>query len=371
MKIGITGASGFLGFHTLAFLKSRYPAWDVKLADHEVFIHPNLLESFVCDLSVIIHYAGVNRSNDIDIEMSNIQIANNLTDALIRTKSTPCLIYSNSTHHTLDTHYGRGKRSASLLFEEWAKSNSGSLYNVVIPNVFGEFGKPFYNSVVSTFCFQLASGDKPSIHFDGQLELIHAQDVASYIIDIINAHNFSRPIISTIRLRGLKLSVSELLVRLTDLFDRYRQNVIPNVTQTIDLQLFNTLRSYIFTNLPNHSIQQHNDIRGVLFEAIKSDQGGQTFISRTKTGITRGNHYHLRKIERFLVINGEAEIRLRRLYSHGVTSLKVTGNIPTYVDIPTFYTHSITNTGSSELLTLFWANELYNPDNADTYHEVV
>lgn len=371
MKIGITGATGFLGYHTKVFLKSCYPYWTICTANRKTFHNLELMNEFLLDVDAIIHFAGMNRGEDNDVESSNTLIAEILTSALIRNKSRPFLIYANSAHWSRNTPYGRGKKVAGSILEEWAQSQNASFINLIIPNVFGEFGRPFYNSVVSTFCYQLAVGMVPVVEKESFLNLIHAQEVAVFIARLLDNKKFDSQIIDLIELQGSNILVTDLLKRLKILLCLYNQNIIPNVTHPLDLQLFNTLRSYIFSNKLAQPIKAHSDNRGDLFEAVKTDNGGQTFISRTKIGKSRGNHYHLKKIERFVVLSGNAVVRLRRLFTDQIISINVNDKNPVYIDIPTFYTHSISNTGSSELLTLFWANELYDPDHPDTYSEQV
>lgn len=368
MKIGITGAAGLLGFHIRACLHSQ-AIHELSLADRDTFSSSESLDSFVRSLDVLVHCAGMNRGDDAEVEQVNIQLAESLVGALERTSVRPILIYANSTHAEKNTGYGRGKRSAGELLENWAKSNEATVYNVILPHVFGEFGKPFYNSVVSTFCHQLANDNVPRIDVDGQLELVHAQTVAKYFIELMSA--IGAQVGGSVRLSGRQMRVSEMLGRLQSLWETYRNNIFPDLREPIDLQLFNTLRSYLYPAHYPQPLKLHTDARGDLFEAVKCHQGGQTFISSTHPTITRGNHFHLRKVERFLVLNGDAEIRLRKIFSDDVRTLKVSGRHPAFVDIPTFHTHSITNTGQGELVTLFWTNEIFDPENTDTYFEAV
>jgi UDP-2-acetamido-2,6-beta-L-arabino-hexul-4-ose reductase len=151
----------------------------------------------------------------------------------------------------------------------------------------------------------------------------------------------------------------------------YAGHVFPDVRDDFDRDLFNTFRSYLYPHRYPTALTLHEDPRGCLFEAVKTHNGGQTFLSTTKPGITRGNHYHTRKIERFLVVSGQAEIRLRRVFDSEVQVFKVSGDQPAYVDMPTLHTHNITNTGSSDLITLFWTHEFYDPNMPDTFFELV
>jgi UDP-2-acetamido-2,6-beta-L-arabino-hexul-4-ose reductase len=277
------------------------------------------------------------------------------------------VVFSNSTHISKDTAYGKSKRDCAELLSAWAKKNQSTFFDLVLPHVFGEFGKPFYNSVVSTFCYQLANTQKPVIDVDGNLELLHAGDVASLIFEKILLLRKDKNPVSQLRAQGTPLKVSKLLSLLNDMMETYESGIIPNLSSSFEVQLFNTLRNYIFEKNPKMTAKIHSDNRGYLFEAIKTKGPGQTFFSTTKPGIVRGNHFHRRKIERFCVVGGEAVIKLRALHSKEVITVKCNGAEPVYVDIPTLHTHNITNTGKSELLTMFWSNEIFDPSDSDTY----
>jgi UDP-2-acetamido-2,6-beta-L-arabino-hexul-4-ose reductase len=366
MKLGITGAEGLIGWHQRAYLKTIGGDHEIRFANRETFKQPGLLAAFVDGLDAIIHLAGMNRGDDAEIEATNTSLARDLVAACEQTGTRPFVVYANSMHEDRDTAYGRGKRAAAETFLRWAEQRGAGFANLILPHVFGEFGKPFYNSVVSTFCHQLARQETPQIITDGDLELLHVQDVVAQCWKAIQENQRG-----DIRMAGVGMKVSELLRHLTAMRDRYQAMVMPPLESALDVRLFNTLRSYIFPAHYPVALTLHSDARGSLFEVVKSNSGGQVFMSTTHPGITRGNHFHTRKVERFLVASGEADIRLRKLFSDEVICFKVRGDAPCYVDIPTFYTHHITNTGQSELVTLFWANEIFDPADSDTFPEAV
>lgn len=365
MKIGITGIQGLLGWHLRAFLLCRADL-EVRGADRSTFANPAALDAFVADLDVVVHLAGMNRGQDAELESVNMELAAALVSALERSGGRPHLVFSSSTHIERDTAYGRSKRAAAACLRAWAERRGGSLTTLVLPHVFGEFGKPFYNSVVSTFCHQLAKQEEPQILVDGALELVHAQSVAQQI-----AGAFGDRFDGDRRMEGERMLTSELLERLRSMASLYTSHVIPDLRRPIDLRLFNTYRSYLFPSHYPVTLQVHVDPRGGLFEAVRSHNGGQVFLSTTKPGITRGGHYHTRKVERFLVTAGEAVIRLRKLFTRELVEFRVSGSNPQYVDMPTFHTHDITNVGESELLTAFWAHEIFDPADSDTFMEPV
>lgn len=366
MKIGITGSEGLIGWHQRAYLKTIGGDHEIRLAGRTTFEQAGALTAFVDGLDAVIHLAGMNRGDDAEIEATNTRLARDLVAACERTGSRPFVVYANSTHQDRDTAYGRGKLAAADTFRRWAEQCGAGFANLILPHVFGEFGKPFYNSVVSTFCHQLARNETPQIITDGDLELLHVQDVVAQCWQAIQQNQRA-----DIRMQGVGMKVSELLQHLTDMRDCYRAMVMPSFETALDVRLFNTLRSYLFPAHYPVALTLHSDARGSLFEVVKSNCGGQVFMSTTHPGITRGNHFHSRKVERFLVASGEADIRLRKLFSDEVINFKVRGDAPSYVDIPTFHTHHITNTGQSELVTLFWTNEIFNPADPDTFPEQV
>jgi UDP-2-acetamido-2,6-beta-L-arabino-hexul-4-ose reductase len=368
MKIGITGANGLIGWHLRAYLKSLNSKDEVRLAYRDTFTNLDQLTEFVKGTDAIFHFAGMNRGPDAELETVNPELARKLVSAFEKADTRPHLIFSNSTHQDRDTAYGRGKKEAAKIFQAWSGKTRAPFTNLILPHVFGEFGKPFYNSVVSTFCHQLAHQETPKIIDDGKLELLHAQDLASKCMQIIHDKKLGDQ-----RLQGTPVTVSSLMERLTQMDQQYRSMIVPSLETPLDVRLFNTLRSYLFPKHYPVTLKVHSDDRGYLFESVKCKSGGQSFISATRPGITRGNHFHTKKFERFVVTSGEAEIRLRKVFDSEKETVKFTvrGDQPSYVDIPTFYTHDITNIGKSEMVTLFWTNEIFDPAHSDTISEPV
>lgn len=366
MKLGITGAQGLIGWHIRAFCRAYRPQIEIRLADRTTFASADALQQFAQGLDAIIHCAGVNRGTDEEIAKGNPAIVRQLAEACANTPF-PHIVYTNSIHSRSDSIYGNSKRQAAEILQEAATHHQGKFTNLILPHVFGEFGKPFYNSVVSTFCHQLAQGETPTILNDSTLHLAHAQTIAAQCLQAIEENQTGEKVLG-----GEAISVSALLAQLQALYTSYCQNLtIPNLESPLTLALFNTLRSYVFPERSPVQLTLRSDNRGHLFEAVKTLQGGQTFLSTTHPGITRGNHFHTHKVERFLVCAGEAEIRIRKLFSDKIERFTVSGEHPSYIDMPCFHTHSITNTGKGELVTLFWANEIFDPANPDTFSEMV
>ena len=363
LRLGITGGFGFLGWHFRAHVHADKEIETVP-AGRESFSGSDALAEFVHDKDAIVHLAGMNRGEEAEIEATNIALTRNLIEACERGQARPHIVFANSTHSSRDTAYGRSKRQSADMLSSWAARTGARFTNLVIPGAFGEGGRPFYNSVVSTFCHQLANGEMPKIIEDREIDLVHAQTLAARIVSIVR-----RTETGTVRIPGHVMRVSALLDRLKIMAKEYSAHVLPSVSDRFGLELFNTYRSYLFPNYYPVALDRRSDVRGSLFEVVKTLHGGQCFFSTTKPGVTRGNHYHTAKIERFLVAQGEAVIRLRRLFSKEVHEYCVSGDRPVYIDMPTFYTHDITNVGSGELLTLFWAHEIFDPNRPDTNPE--
>lgn len=364
-RIAITGADGFLGWHLRCYLHGY--GWEAPLLlDRAVWADPERRGSLLGQADVVVHLAGVNRANPEDVEKGNIRLAENLVASLRETGNSPHIIYSSTTHIERDNPYGNGKRRAGEIIADWAEQSGARFTNVVIPHVFGEQCRPFYNSAVATFCYQVANNQQPIVENNGNLELVHAQDVCAEIMKIIETGAAGNP-----RLTGKSITVAEVLDQIRALDRSYRGDIVPDLRDRFVLQLFNTYRGYLFPKHYPVRLKLNTDNRGSLFEAVKDDNGGQAFLSTTRPGITRGDHYHFNKVERFLVVQGDAIIRIRKLFSEDVHAFRVSGMNPEYIDMPTLHTHNITNTGSDSLLTMFWSHEIFNPRSPDTVREPV
>lgn len=368
MKVGITGAKGFIGWHLNCFLRTRDDVLEIRTADRNTFTDEGALESFVDGLDLIVHLAGVNRADNDVLLKGNIEPAEQLIKALEGTLSTPCVIYLSTTHAINPSNsYGEAKAAVSEIFSSWATRNDSRFINLVIPHVFGEYGRPFYNSGVTTFCHQIVKGEPLAVNSEGKLELIHVQDLAEFIVSCYGEEKCG-----DIFVKGTAISVPDVVDKLQTLYHQYkRNNQIPDLSDSFTRSLFNTLRTAIPVDEWLRSPQKHADDRGWLVETVKAYSGGQCFVSTTKPGITRGNHFHRRKVERFFVLQGKAKIKLRKLFSDDVIECDLDGNFPSFVDIPTLHTHSITNIGDDELITLFWTDEFFDPNSPDVYFEEV
>lgn len=366
-RIGITGQNGFVGLHlynTLGLSPEKFTLVDFQ---NDFFETEEKLDAFTKQCDIVIHLAAMNRHPDPEvIYKTNIGLCQKLTDSLVRTNSKAHVIFSSSSQEERDNLYGKSKKEGRQVLANWAKNNNGIFTGLLIPNVFGPFGKPNYNSFIATFCHKLTHGETPEIDMDGEVRLIYVGELVQEIINCIENQKqdelYIVPFTSAIK-------VSEVLAKLQNFKNLYFDNgEIPKLETTFDYNLFNTFRCYF--DLKNHypvKFTQHTDNRGAFVEVIRLGIGGQCSFSTTVPGITRGNHFHTRKIERFAVIKGKALIQLRKINSKETLDFYLDGDEPSYVDMPIWYTHNIKNIGTEELYTIFWINEPYNPEDADTY----
>ena len=364
-RIAITGAGGFVGWHTAVRLRAEHRVDPVRLGRQD-FEDAERLGRLLADIDTVIHLAGVNRAeSDEAVEQGNVDVAERLSEALSKLGRPVHLVYGNSIQSTLDHAYGRGKSRAADLLRRAVESGQGSFADVLLPNIFGEHGRPHYNSFVSTFSHEVARGRKPQVIGDKQVPLLHAQGAAEVLISM--AHN-RRSV--TLAPDGEHHGVSEVLGMLVEFHEKYAQGQIPALPTKFAVDLFNTYRSYLFPQHYPFQSTVHADSRGELFETVRFHGGtGQSFVSTTNPGITRGDHFHLSKIERFFVIKGRAEIAMRRVYDDEVVRFDVSGGDRSFVDMPTMWVHNITNIGNDELITMFWTDQLLDPAAPDTYWE--
>lgn len=371
-RIGITGRSGFIGTHlanNIYLYKDKYELIDFE---DSYFQNEEQLKNFVKQCDIIIHLAALNRHSDPnEILKTNIKLVEQLIEALETTNSKPHIIFSSSTQEERENAYGSSKKKGRELFQNWAGRNKSSFTGLIIPNVFGPFGIPFHNSFISTFSHQLTHNQEPKIEIDTEVGLIYIDELVKQIINLIVK---DEKIVTIERLAATsRYKVSDILNMMNNFKSDYLDKaIIPKLDTSFKRNLFNTFRSY--TDLNSHfpfHYKLNSDERGTFVETMKLHTGGQVSYSTTKPGITRGNHFHTRKIERFAVIKGEAIIKMRKINTKEIFKFKLNGKEPSFVDMPIWFTHNITNTGQSELITMFWINEFYDEKDSDTFYEEV
>lgn len=376
IRVGITGQSGFVGTHlynTLGLFPDKYKR--IPFED-TYFQSQNTLRNFVKQCDVIVHLAAMNRHPDPQVlYKTNIRLVRDLITAMEAEDVSPHVLFSSSTQEERDNEYGHSKREGRTLLEEWAERNHASFTGMVVPNIYGPFGRPNYNSFIATFAYKLTHGEQPQVLQDTSVNLIYVGSLVRHIIHKIDEvaklekNRIERDLVPY----DFEKKVTEILSLFKNFKEfYYEKGIIPALKDENEVNLFNTFRCYIDAqrHFPVRLIR-HADIRGVFVETIKLGIGGQISFSTTMPGITRGNHYHTRKIERFVVIKGKARIQLRKIGSKEILNFYLDGNEPAFVDMPVWYTHNITNIGEEELYTQFWINEWYDPRDGDTYSEPV
>ncbi|QFU10077.1 NAD dependent epimerase/dehydratase family protein [Rhodobacteraceae bacterium THAF1] len=370
-RIVVTGAAGLIGWHAQARLHAANCAasfhgdekpYDIIALNRSAYNNDAILRNALIGADAVLHFAGVNRAPDDDVETQNPAIAHRLLAACRESGATPHIVYANSTHSTSNTPYGRGKRHAGDVLS----NGPGGYTDLVLPHIFGEGARPFYNNVTATLIHQILAEETPDLNPDGRVSLVHAGDAAQAAIDAALIGTSGR-----VAPEGREIGVPALFEKLTAFHASYLANIVPDVSDPFDLALFNSYRAASYPERWPRPMKLNTDARGTLFEAVKGGGGGQTFLSTTKPGITRGNHFHLHKVERFLVVQGEAVIRVRRVLDEEMWEYRVSGDAPAAVDMPTLHTHSIENIGDTDLLTLFWTHDLFNPATPDTYADKV
>lgn len=369
-RVGITGVSGFIGSHlynelTFCGYQDEFFVVDSNKLN---LLDKDSVEEFVHQCDVIVHLAGINRSeNEVELFQKNILFTRNLIDALERSNLTPHIIFSSSIQEENSGTYGRAKKTARKEWEAWSLRTGASFNGLLIPNVFGPFSKPHYNTVIATFCHQLVNKERPVVLEDRQLPLVYVDTLVREIVALMS------DVVETKKLEikpDCTLLVSNVLERLQKFYHLYFENgEIPDILNKFDLDLFNTLRSFVkVENLTANYYKIHSDNRGMFVELLKAHSKSQFSFSTTRPNVIRGGHFHKRKVERFIVLRGTALIRLRKTDSLETTEFVLDDSSPSFVDIPIWYTHELKNVGREDLLMAFYINEHFDEYNSDTFN---
>lgn len=369
-KVLVTGACGFMGKN---LLESLYRLENISVIP---FSHKNgipALESGLKDADIVFHLSGVNRpERPEDYETGNAGFTRTVAEALSKMGKRIPLVVSSSIQADSDNPYGRSKKKAEEAAREYAEKSGAAVYIYRLPNVFGKWSRHDYNSVVATFCHNISHGlDICISDRSKRLKLVYIDDVVASFIHCLDSGVGASGVYYPVIDRVFDLSLGELADRIHEIEDCRKASIIPYLSDNFTKCLYSVYLSYVDEDKLAYLPDVKVDNRGSLFELIKSHGAGQIFVSKSHTGVIRGNHYHNTKVEKFCVLKGEAVIRLRGIWDEKVISYPVSGEKIEIVDIPPGYTHSIENTGKEELIALFWANEIFNPRNPDTYYNNV
>lgn len=366
MKILITGAQGFIGKNLIAELKNRKYN-DIFQYDKETV--PALLDMYCKEADFVFHLAGVNRPKEQSEFMDgNFGFTSVLLDKLKKYKNTCPVMISSSTQAELNNPYGESKKAGEDLLLNYSKETGSKVLIYRFPNVFGKWCKPNYNSAVATFCHNIARGLPIQVNDTSvMLNLVYINDVVDELISALEGKenrmgDFCEvPVVYTITLGKI--------VDMINSFKKSREEYsIPDMSDEFTKKLYSTHLSYLPENQFSYELMMNVDNRGSFTEFIKTPDRGQVSVNISKPGISKGNHWHHTKNEKFLVVSGKGVIRFRKIDSDEIIEYYVGGDKMEVVDIPTGYTHNIENLGNADMVTIMWANESFNPEKPDTYY---
>ncbi len=366
----VTGAKGFIGRNLCVTLRERK---DVTLHESDIDTPADELSRFISEADVVYHLAGVNRPKDpSEFETGNAGSIENLV-ALAEAKGrAPTLVVTSSIQAKLDNPYGVSKLHGEQVAASYGERSGAPVYVFRLANAFGKWSRPFYNSVIATFCHQATHAEPFRIDDPvKEIDFVYIDDIVASLVGILDgreppSHDGYYAVEPVFR-----VSIGRLAETLNRFSASRSTCVLPELSDPFEKRLYSTYLSYLDTDAFSYQAEKKSDARGYLYELIKSPHAGQIFVSRTLPGITRGNHYHHTKVEKFCVVEGQARLSFRQVSTGQTYSLEVEGTECRVVDIPPGWTHNITNIGTTDLLTLFWANEMFDPSKPDTYFSEV
>lgn len=361
----VTGSNGFIGRNLILELL-RLPGLTVKGFD--INDTNEVLESHLREVDFVFHLAGVNRPQDpSEFELGNTGLTQTIVGFLRQEgKKTPILI-SSSVQAEHDNPYGISKRQAEQIVFTYGRDSGVPAYIYRLPNVFGKWCRPNYNSVVATFCHNIANGLSIQINDPKrELTLVYIDDVVQEFLAAMNGSPSQLSDGHCTVHRTFNITLQSLADTISIFPTIRKTGHLPNMADDLTRFLYSTYLSYLPEDRFAYPLEMKCDNRGWLAEFLKSPHIGQIFVSVTKPDITRGNHWHHTKVEKFLVLNGDAIIRLRHVLRDEVLEYRVSGGKPEPVDIPPGYTHNITNVGDTDLVALFWACEPFDVSKPDT-----
>ena len=366
MKILVTGATGFIGKNLIAELRNR--------GFHDILSYtreddPALLEIYAKECDFVFHLAGVNRPvYEEEFMAGNYDFTVRLLALLEKYGNRAPIVATSSIHAEQDHPYGRSKRAMEDALFLHESTTDAKVYVYRLPNVFGKWSRPEYNSVVATYCYRIARNMPLHIdHANKELTLCYIDDVLEEFLNALYGSPTKQFPYCTVPLTyGVELGD---LASLLKSFKESRETLhIVNMEDELTKKLYSTYVSFLPENQFAYDLKMHLDQRGSFTEFIRTPERGQISVNISKPGITKGNHWHHSKNEKFLVVSGEGVIRFRRLDSEEIIEYHVSGEKMQVVEIPSGYTHSIVNIGYTDLITVMWVNECFNPKKPDTYY---
>lgn len=366
MNILVTGANGFIGKNLVAELKNR--GYE-NIYEFTRKTNPSLLEEYTKTCDFVFHLAGVNRPKDESEFMEgNFGFTSRLIDLLIKQGNRSPIVFASSIHAKLNNLYGISKKAAEDLLLKYQKETGAKAYVYRLPNVFGKWSKPHYNSVVATFCYNIARNLEINVKDpDAELTLCYIDDVVEEFVKALKG-NLTMEDEFCIVPATYTIKVGELAELIRSFKESREKLEVPNMDDSLTKKLYSTYLSFLPKDKFSYDLKMNVDHRGIFAEFIRTPERGQVSINISKPGVSKGNHWHHSKNEKFLVVSGEGLIRLRKIGSDEMIEYRVSGEKLQVIDIPPGYIHSIVNVGDSNLVTVMWANECFEPDKPDTYY---
>lgn len=368
MKILVTGAKGFIGKNLIAGLRNK----NNEILEYDIETDVLLLNRYCQEADFVYHLAGANRPNaESEFMENNFDFTTFLLNTLVKYDNIIPVVYSSTIQASLDNPYGRSKKAGEDAVFRYGRETGAKVFIYRFPNVFGKWCRPNYNSAIATFCHNVAH-DLPIKVNDPEvvMNLVYIDDLVDELIRAVEGEEnrvgdyCEVPILHTASLGKL--------VELIQYFRSSREALsIPDLSDPLTKKLFSTYLSYLPEQDLSYELKMNVDPRGSFTEFIKQTEIGQLSVNISKPGILKGNHWHSTKHEKFLVVSGKGVIRLRKLYSDEVISYYVDGDKLQVVEIPAGYIHNIENLGDTEMVTMIWANECFNPNKPDTYSKEV
>ena len=365
MKVLITGSNGFVGKNLISNLKLLK---NVEIYEYDIDSKYENLEKYTIDCDFVYHLAGVNRPKEPKEFMEgNFGFTNELLNLLKKNNNKCPIMISSSIQAELDNDYGKSKKAGEDLIFKYGKDNNVKTFVYRFPNLFGKWCRPNYNSVIATFCDNIANDKEIVVNDrDKELTLAYIDDVCSELIKCLADEPTRNGEFCVV-----PITYTNKLGYIADMIKSFKENsrgiMVPSTGDDFIKKLYATYISYVPLNQMVVDLVEHRDDRGVFSELVRTKECGQVSVSTTKPYVIRGGHYHNTKMERFIVIKGEAKIEFEHVVTHEKIEFKVSGDKLQYVTIPVGYQHSINNIGNDELIMILWANELFNPQVPDTY----
>ncbi len=382
MNILVTGAKGFVGKNLCSELKNIKEGKDKsfgelkidKIFEYDIDTDPALLDEYCQKANFVFNLAGINRPKDQSEFMAgNFGFANTLLDTLKKYKNTCPVMISSSTQAALENSYGQSKKAGEELMFQYSKETGAKVLVYRFPNLFGKWCRPNYNSAVATFCNNIANDLPVTIsNRENQLSLVYIDDLVAEMIAALKGEEH--------RTDGycyVPDVYTATLGQIADLLYSFRENrktlEVPDMSDTFTKKLYSTYLSYLPEEGFSYPLLMNIDERGSFTEIIRTPDRGQFSVNISKPHITKGNHWHHTKNEKFVVVSGKGVIRFRKAGNTDAKIIEyyVSGEKIEVVDIPTGYTHNIENLGDTDMVTFMWANETFDPEKPDTYFEKV